>query len=356
MDIHILAGKCSEICNEKIFEIIKNRDKSKNHIIIAPDRTLFSLEQRLFDATKETCFFDVNIMSMSRFSKKFLINTNKNILTKQSGVALTKKLLIENKDKLHTFKKATNFIGFASELFETICLLKSCNISCEDMYVTDSNDYANLKQKDIKLIYSEYEKFLKTEYTDSFNMLRLFADTLNKDNLKNTCFYFVEFDDFTSIYLQIISKIARFSDQTYITCTYGKDSNNSNIYTNKVYFDLIDIFKIEGLNFKIDKLTKTNDLLENLLAYTPQKAKDKDEKINIFEFDNISDEISFVVEDIYSKVRNSEMVDLLDYGFNTLKVNTLKRKGSIVEKVKLEKANKKYLEFYFLKTGYSQSK
>ena len=135
-----MAGKCSEICNEKIFEIIKNRDKSKNHIIIAPDRTLFSLEQRLFDATKETCFFDVNIMSMSRFSKKFLINTNKNILTKQSGVALTKKLLIENKDKLYTFKKATNFIGFASELFETICLLKSCNISCEDMYVTDSND------------------------------------------------------------------------------------------------------------------------------------------------------------------------------------------------------------------------
>ena len=58
-----------------------------------------------------------------------------------------------------------------------------------------------------KRIYSEYEKFLKTEYTDSFNMLRLFADTLNKDNLKNTCFYFVEFDDFTSIYLQIISKI-----------------------------------------------------------------------------------------------------------------------------------------------------
>ena len=46
-------------------------------------------------------------------------------------------------------------------------------------------------------------------------------------------------------------------------------------------------------------------MLENLLAYTPQKAKDKDEKINIFEFDNISDEISFVVADIYSKVRNS---------------------------------------------------
>ena len=56
--------------------------------------------------------------------------------------------------------------------------------------------------------------------------------------------------------------------------------------------------------------------------------------------------IGIVLGEENSKVRNSEMVDLLDYGFNTLKVNTLKRKGSIVEKVKLEKANKKYLEFY----------
>lgn len=56
--------------------------------------------------------------------------------------------------------------------------------------------------------------------------------------------------------------------------------------------------------------------------------------------------IGIVLGEENSKVRNSEMVNLLDYGFNTLKVNTLKRKGSIVEKVKLEKANKKYLEFY----------
>lgn len=56
--------------------------------------------------------------------------------------------------------------------------------------------------------------------------------------------------------------------------------------------------------------------------------------------------IGIVLGEENSKIRNSEMIDLLDYGFNTLKVNTLKRKGSIVEKVKLEKANKKYLEFY----------
>ena len=34
------------------------------------------------------------------------------ILTKQSGVAIVKKLLTENQDKLFSFGKATNFIGF----------------------------------------------------------------------------------------------------------------------------------------------------------------------------------------------------------------------------------------------------
>ena len=62
MDINIVAGKTSELNNEYIFSILKNRDKSKKHIIIAPDRSLFSLEQRLFEETGEGCFFDINVI------------------------------------------------------------------------------------------------------------------------------------------------------------------------------------------------------------------------------------------------------------------------------------------------------
>ena len=162
MNINIIAGKFSEQNNREIFKILKNRDKSKKNIIVAPDRTLFNLEQRLFDELNEPCFFDVSVISFSKLSKQLLSQHNsKKILTKQSGVALVKKLLIENKDNLEIFTKSTNFMGFANSLFETICLLKSCNISCEEVFVNDSRDYANLKQKDIKLIYTEYEKFLK---------------------------------------------------------------------------------------------------------------------------------------------------------------------------------------------------
>lgn len=53
--------------------------------------------------------------------------------------------------------------------------------------------------------------------------------------------------------------------------------------------------------------------------------------------------IGIVLGEENSKVRNSEMINLLDYGFNNTKMNILKKKESIVQKVKLDKADSKYL-------------
>lgn len=319
MDINIVAGKSSEQNNQHIFSLLKARDRSKKHIIIAPDRSLFSIEQRLFEETGESCFFDVSVTSISKLSKGILGKINhKNVLTKQTGVALVKKLLSDNKDNLSVFKKSAAHMGFASTLFETICLYKSCNISCDDVYVDDSINHANLKQKDIKLIYSEYEKFLKKDYTDSFNQLILFSNNIDSDFCKNTIFYFVEFDDFTTIMYGIIAKLAKFSEKIYLTATYGKDNNNKNIYSNKVYYDLISLFKAEGLNYKIDKLSNTNDpleavLLDNLLAYHPCINKIDNNKIKINCFDSIIDEIKYTVAEIYSKVLNDRTLTFSDF-------------------------------------------
>ena len=54
--------------------------------------------------------------------------------------------------------------------------------------------------------------------------------------------------------------------------------------------------------------------------------------------------IAIVLGEKDSKVRNSETMNLLDYGFNTLKVNTLKSKGEVVKKVKLDKATKEIVQ------------
>lgn len=53
--------------------------------------------------------------------------------------------------------------------------------------------------------------------------------------------------------------------------------------------------------------------------------------------------IAIVLGEKESKVRNSETIDLLDYGYNNIKLKKLKSKDDIIKRIYLNKANKKYL-------------
>ena len=50
--------------------------------------------------------------------------------------------------------------------------------------------------------------------------------------------------------------------------------------------------------------------------------------------------IGIVLGENDSKVRNNETMALLDYGFSTVKLNVLRKKGEVVKKIKMDKANK----------------
>jgi D-alanyl-D-alanine carboxypeptidase (penicillin-binding protein 5/6) len=54
--------------------------------------------------------------------------------------------------------------------------------------------------------------------------------------------------------------------------------------------------------------------------------------------------IAIVLGEEDSKVRNSETTLLLDYGFNTVKLKRLKNKNTVVSKIELDKADKKYVD------------
>jgi len=54
--------------------------------------------------------------------------------------------------------------------------------------------------------------------------------------------------------------------------------------------------------------------------------------------------IGIVLGEKDSKIRNAETISLLDYGFNNIKVKTLKKKNSLIEKIHLDKSDKEYIE------------
>lgn len=50
--------------------------------------------------------------------------------------------------------------------------------------------------------------------------------------------------------------------------------------------------------------------------------------------------IAIVLGESVSKVRNEETTELLDYGFNTYKIDLIKGKGEVVDTVNIDKSNK----------------
>ena len=58
--------------------------------------------------------------------------------------------------------------------------------------------------------------------------------------------------------------------------------------------------------------------------------------------------IGIVLGESSAAVRNSETMDLLDYGFQNLKVTTLKNKGEVVKKIKLDKADSEIVDIVLM--------
>ena len=56
--------------------------------------------------------------------------------------------------------------------------------------------------------------------------------------------------------------------------------------------------------------------------------------------------IAIVLGEEDSKTRNSETIELLDYGFNNVKLRKLKDKENSIKRIKLNKADKEYMDVY----------
>lgn len=54
--------------------------------------------------------------------------------------------------------------------------------------------------------------------------------------------------------------------------------------------------------------------------------------------------LAIVLGEEVSKVRNKETTELLDYGFNTYKINVIKKQGDVIDNIKIKKGSKKSID------------
>lgn len=318
MKLKLYYSNAVDNCSKEILKNINANDLNYEHIIITPDRRTLLTEQELFEQLNKKSFFNVNVTTFTRFTNELLSKlnlNNKKLLTKPSAVAIIKKIMLENRDKLKAFKKAVNYNGIASTVFDTISMFKSCQVSFNDIEANTKFAALNNKLSDIKLLYELYEGYLQNEYTDSFNRLNLLSEILSGHNFNNVHFYILGFDDFTPQMYEIIFKLIKRSASVTVSCAASFSKvNNSNIYLNNIYLNLNDGCKLIGVTPEIikcevyyDKFTKI--LSENAFGYSlaNYNLTQQENKLRVLTFDNVKNEVEYYSKLILYKIINQNL-------------------------------------------------
>lgn len=304
MKVDLIIGKTNLECFEKVVDILKVRDRSLNHIIITPDRNALNVEEMVIDMLGEECMADFSVSTFSRFANNVIKKSNngldRKILSKSACVSIIKNIVMNNKDSLLYYKNSIELAGFCSEIYETLCMFKSCNVLPGDMIET-KNEYLNKKLKDIKLIYDQFELFLKEKYTDSFNRL-IYASTLINHEWDKTNFYFVGFEDFTFQMYQIIVALIKNANSVSVATVSNlmQGLNNKQLFVNNIYLNMVDICKQIGVYYNQICVNDTSELKNNLLSYNPYKIDSNmvDIVYNQYDFDNKKQEVEFLAKKI----------------------------------------------------------
>ena len=283
---------------------------AERHILVVPDRFTLSAEKKVMQAINKTAVFNIEVLTVSRLCNSVLSQFSTKYLTDSGALMLIRKIILNSKEKLVCFKRATHNAGFAQTIFESILQFKRSDILPEglvEIINTTSDSALKLKLNDLYLIYSEYEKELETNYFDRSAKMNTFIREINKSkNIINSHIYFAEFDSFSSQDYRLITELIKASKSFNIAC-YASDYSNSSTINSDVLAKVTSVAqildeKVNIIKFSAPQNAPFKHLSSNLFAYPFKKQELTYGAINLYESEDSKDEITFVARQIRTHI------------------------------------------------------
>lgn len=283
--MNIFTAENNKVIIEAVIDdIIKksSTNLNENFVVIVPEKFSVTIERLLLLKSTRKALINVQVVTLSRLLHK-LLNKEHNFISKQTGVMLTKKIIIDNYDSLVCYKKTAKTTGFAENIYDTISELKNSNVTPNEYgknVKSGLTSALNLKLKDIFLIYSEYEKALKkfafVDAADRFSLLSSLI--LNSDYIKHSNVYTLGFDSTSPSGKVVFEALAKTSKSITFSCIDNQGKNNSYILKpemKEVYFSVANSI---GINPNVFYFTNNTGkvqahIINNLYAYPYSKMQ-----------------------------------------------------------------------------------
>ena len=307
------AGK-SQKCIEEFNSYIQNNiGISKPAFLFVPEQYNMITERRLLEYQIKENFkvkglIGHEVLNFKRFVHRILSIygsfDTKNLT--ETGKFMLITAAIENvKNELSFYKDLHNKSGDIFELLGLIDEFKKYNISCEKLNdIVTEDTYLNKKLSEISLVYNEYERLKKNNYSDSNDAFQTMLDIVKKENFFSRKSVWIDsFTGFTQKDLDLISIMITQCKSVTITLCTDLSTEAAFYAVDKTYNQLINLANNFGIDVSVEnlsnkcefELSKYNNLslfqLEQNISKNYSTSKYEHSDIYLTECDNVYDEV-----------------------------------------------------------------
>ncbi len=289
-----MFGKKSYGKTSYILDRIKE-NKGDKILLLVPSHNTFMIENRVIKYLGEESQKKVQIMDFKKLTNRFLSNSGDLERISSNGKSLLIKYLLRgNHENIFYFSKYDKKGELNEEVLSLIMDFKNYNIDGEklDNLMGGLKEDEELYKKlhDIKFLKGKYEEYIKDNYIDPLDDMKVLNDILLRDKslFKDYDIYIDGFEIFTYYQYEFLSIILNRVKSITLSLTLSKDKNI--IYKTPLLIKdkiLNILFKGKVFDIKevyLDKSIKDHDLLylgENFTNYNIIPFDDEVKNIRI---------------------------------------------------------------------------
>jgi ATP-dependent helicase/nuclease subunit B len=332
------AGKSTRIYEEIIKRSFDEPDT--DFIIIVPDQFTMQTQKDVVRMHPSHAIMNIDVLSFGRLSHRIFEEVGLGSFSVLDDVG--KSLILRRVadmlgDRLPVIGSNMHKTGYIDEVKSTISEFMMYGIGDKELAVLEEKSAGkgvlNSKIKDLRLIYSEFHKYISGKYITTEETLDILCSAIPRSSLiRNAVIVFDGFTGFTPIQYRVIEKLLSASKEVLISVTIDPKQNPYDTgfeeqelfaLSKKTVRDLeriemqlfsgkgqkardrsTDIFLKTDVVKRLEKNPSLSFIEQNLFRYNSNTYPDKPGEIEVFEASSPANEVRQVMIKITDAIRN----------------------------------------------------
>ena len=205
----------------------------KKYIVLVPEQFTMQTQKDLVAASPHKGILNMEVLSFNRLAHRVFVETGESSRMVLSDVGknfVIRKVVGDNEDKLKVLGGNLKKMGYVNEMKSVISEFTQYDIAPEALenIAEGTRQYSHLyyKIKDIQVVYSAFQEYLKEKYITSDEVLDALARVVEKSKfLKDSVIVLDGFTGFTPIQNKLLRELLRVCEKVMITVTMDKREN-----------------------------------------------------------------------------------------------------------------------------------